>query len=336
MTFTLSVIIPVYNAEKHLDRCIESIANQTYTNLEVILVDDGSPDNSGAICDEWAKKDDRIKVIHKPNGGVSSARNAGLDAATGEYIAFADSDDWLSIDAYSKCMSEAAASDADLVVFGYETHLSFGNTKTSMDCNMFTRYEYKENIARYISTGVGFNAVWNKVFRARIINDYNIRFDETMHINEDGIFNCRYFTAAGHIKCIPDILYHYDMTNSVATSKGRVDYLPQGKRFAQAMIDAVQSKGLYGFASEAINSWYQSMLYTHIMFVLLPNDNISDNIRIDALTQLYNSRDGYVLQTYLASLGGIKNKIFYLLYKAKLSRLLIAAVNIQAKISGGK
>ena len=333
---TLSVIVPVYNAENHLEKCVDSLVNQTYKDLEIILVNDGSTDNSADLCNSLASKDIRVKVIHKQNGGVSSARNAGLDAATGQYITFADSDDWLEADAYHKCINNITESGADLVVFGYETHLPYGNTKTYMDCNMFTRYEYKDNIARYISTGVGFNAVWNKVFRATIISDYNIRFDETMQINEDGVFNCCYFAAAGHIKCIPDILYHYDTTNSVATSKGRVDYLPQGKRFAQAMIDAVQSKGLYGFASEAINSWYKSMLYTHIMFVLLPNNNISDNMRADALTQLYSSQDGYVLQSYLASLGGIKNKIFSLLYKAKLSRLLIAAVKIQSKISGGK
>ena len=91
----ISVIVPVYNAEKYLDKCVESIVNQTYKDLEIILVDDGSPDNCPAMCDEWAKKDGRIKVIHKSNGGVSSARNVGLDSFSGEYVTFIDSDDYI-------------------------------------------------------------------------------------------------------------------------------------------------------------------------------------------------------------------------------------------------
>ena len=92
----ISIIVPVYKVEKYLDKCVESIVEQTYKNLEIILVDDGSPDNCSAMCDEWAQKDSRIKVIHKENGGLSSARNAGLDACTGEYIYFLDSDDYIA------------------------------------------------------------------------------------------------------------------------------------------------------------------------------------------------------------------------------------------------
>ena len=94
----ISVIVPVYKVEKFLDRCVESIVGQTYENLEIILVDDGSPDNCPSMCDKWAEKDSRIKVIHKENGGVSSARNAALYAATGDFIGFVDSDDWIEPD----------------------------------------------------------------------------------------------------------------------------------------------------------------------------------------------------------------------------------------------
>ena len=94
----ISVIVPVYKTEQYLNRCVQSITDQTYKNLEIILVDDGSPDNCPEMCDQWAKKDERIKVIHKRNGGLSSARNAGLDSATGDYIMFADSDDWMEPD----------------------------------------------------------------------------------------------------------------------------------------------------------------------------------------------------------------------------------------------
>ena len=113
----ISVIVPVYNVEKHLDRCVESIVNQTYTNLEIILVDDGSPDNCPAMCDAWAEKDNRIKVIHKENGGLSSARNAGLDVMTGEYVYFIDSDDYIN---------EITISTLYNLINEYNADMSFG------------------------------------------------------------------------------------------------------------------------------------------------------------------------------------------------------------------
>ena len=100
----ISVIIPVYNVERYLDECIKSIVNQTYENLEIILVDDGSPDNCPRMCDDWAKKDERIRVIHKENGGLASARNAGMNICTGEYISFVDSDDWMELNAYESLL----------------------------------------------------------------------------------------------------------------------------------------------------------------------------------------------------------------------------------------
>ena len=102
----ISVIVPVYNVEPYLRKCVDSILAQSYSNLEVILVDDGSPDGCGAICDEYAAKDARVRVIHKPNGGVSDARNAGLDIMTGDYVAFVDSDDWVEADMYRTLLTQ--------------------------------------------------------------------------------------------------------------------------------------------------------------------------------------------------------------------------------------
>ena len=115
---TISLIIPVYKVEKYLDSCMQTVVAQSYRNLEILLVDDGSPDNSGAMCDAWAQKDARIRVIHKPNGGLSSARNAGLDEATGEYVMFLDSDDTLHPDICSHlydCLSKHNAQIGDLL-----------------------------------------------------------------------------------------------------------------------------------------------------------------------------------------------------------------------------
>lgn len=111
----LSVIVPVYKVEEFLAKCVDSILRQSYKNLEVILVDDGSPDKCPAICDEYSQKDSRIKVIHKLNGGLCSARNAGLDMATGEYVTFVDSDDWLEEDAYSCMMEQCIENQCDII-----------------------------------------------------------------------------------------------------------------------------------------------------------------------------------------------------------------------------
>ena len=127
MSGVISVIIPVYKAEEYLERCVDSVLAQTYSNLEIILVDDGSPDNSGQICDRYAEKDSRVKVIHKKNGGVSSARNAGLDVATGEFVAFVDSDDFIAPDMYEKLMvSLSSGSDLSMCDFMmYSKHIFF-------------------------------------------------------------------------------------------------------------------------------------------------------------------------------------------------------------------
>ena len=113
----ISVIVPIYNVEAYLNRCVESIVNQTYQKLEIILVDDGSPDNCPRMCDGWASKDNRIKVIHKGNGGLSDARNAGLKIATGEYISFVDSDDWIDRKTFSLVMEKMIVTKAQIGAF---------------------------------------------------------------------------------------------------------------------------------------------------------------------------------------------------------------------------
>lgn len=121
----ISVIVPVYNVEKYLDRCVSSIVNQTYKNLEIILIDDGSADTSPALCDNWAHHDDRIRVIHKNNGGVSSARNAGLQSATGDFITFVDSDDWIELDMIDKLFSLITENNAQISCIGFNSVSSY-------------------------------------------------------------------------------------------------------------------------------------------------------------------------------------------------------------------
>ncbi|MBP1570586.1 MAG: glycosyltransferase family 2 protein, partial [Oscillospiraceae bacterium] len=133
---TVSVIIPVYNVEKYLSQCVESVVTQTYKKLEIILVNDGSTDTSGTLCNEWAKKDDRIKVIHKPNGGLADARNCGTAAATGKWILYIDSDDWYeSADHIEKLVSYADTHTSDIVCFNYRRYFEKENKFSAPLCN---------------------------------------------------------------------------------------------------------------------------------------------------------------------------------------------------------
>ena len=124
----ISVVLPIYNVENYLDRCINSIVHQTYDNLEIILIDDGSPDSCPQKCDEWAKKDNRIKVIHKKNAGLGMARNTGIENASGEYLCFCDSDDYIDLETINKAYEVAKKNNADIVTFGINEVSSDGNT----------------------------------------------------------------------------------------------------------------------------------------------------------------------------------------------------------------
>ncbi len=178
--FLISVIVPVYKAEKTLDRCVESIAGQNYRNLEIILVDDGSPDNCPALCDAWSCRDSRVKVIHKKNAGASSARNAGLSAATGDYIAFVDSDDWIKPDMYSSLLE-------DIRTFGVmkaTCNLFFPseNSETESKTVLLTQ---NEAIARSIMGG--YDSPCCSLYATEIFSD--IRFDESVAVYEDALLN---------------------------------------------------------------------------------------------------------------------------------------------------
>ena len=169
----VSIIVPVYKVEKYLDRCVESLVNQTYKNIEIILVDDGSPDNCPEMCDAWAQKDSRIVVIHKENGGVSSARNKGLESARGEWIWFVDSDDYVELFALEKLVP--MTDNSDLIIF--DTRIDELYVK---DDRFFDNY--------YFMYRFGFGPC-NKLYKKSIITENNLKFDVEEAIGEDLLFN---------------------------------------------------------------------------------------------------------------------------------------------------
>ncbi len=205
MNTKISVIVPVYNVEKYLHRCIDSILVQTFTDFELLLIDDGSTDKSREICDEYEGKDKRIRVFHKDNGGASSARNVGLDNANGEYICFCDADDfvdrtWLS------CFSLYLEKN-DMVISGFKI---FRNNKYVKDISMPVLND-KLSIIQYLEDQNISGYLWCKCFKKGIIDKYHIKFNEKYIIWEDLDFIYRYWCHASSIKLDKGINYNYFM-----------------------------------------------------------------------------------------------------------------------------
>lgn len=199
-TVTISVIIPVYECENYLSRCIDSVLSQTFTDFELILVDDGSLDNSGRICDEYAQKDSRIRVIHNCNEGVGAARNTGLEISCGQYICFIDSDDWIDKDLLSTLMEY---SSYDYVMCAYITEPN-GTICFGFDIEFIAGTLKDFLSAKYYFHGVP----WGKLFRNSIIKTNNIRFKQ-IKVYEDILFCCDYVNYCNSIRILPKPLYHY-------------------------------------------------------------------------------------------------------------------------------
>ena len=207
----VSVIIPVYNVEKYIDKCMESLLNQTYTNIEVILINDGSTDASGAKCDNYRLLDSRVVVIHKENGGVSSARNLGLAKASGDYITFVDPDDWVERNIY-ETMVASFGNNVDAVFCGYweDPEKETGLTPILHQPEKSGTVNGEEALYQcLIGMGYGyFTAVWNKMFKATFLKDANIEF-EKYSIAEDELWLAKTVPLCNAVKLIPSPFYHW-------------------------------------------------------------------------------------------------------------------------------
>lgn len=215
----ISVIIPIYGVEKYLEECIESVIRQTYTNLEIILVDDGSPDRCGAICDQYANIDSRIIVVHQQNSGAAAARNAGLRIAAGEYIAFVDSDDYLETDAYEKMVGALIRNDADIVHGNFK--YIYKNGTEVHGCSDVTA---ALSVVEYLTQ---FTTDWTcalapvKLFRHHVLT--GIYYEEG-HLIDDEFFTYLGVMNAGKIVCIPEVVYNYrQRASSVMKDPGTPD-----------------------------------------------------------------------------------------------------------------
>ena len=232
----ISVIVPVYKAEKYLHRCVDSILAQTYTDFELLLINDGSPDNCGAICDEYAIKDSRVRVFHKENGGASTARNLGLDEAKGEWITFVDSDDWIEPNMYEEMISAAKQYMVDAVY----CDMVMEGTSTSVTLQYNSQYNDHQLMYDCLApVNVVYFSVCNKLISRRIFDKYNLRAAIGANMWEDVelAIKIRYYVASSYV--INKGFYHYDGSNLSSTThdnllsriEGQVERVKQMEMF---------------------------------------------------------------------------------------------------------
>ncbi len=229
---TISVIVPVYNVENYVGQCIESIINQSYTELQIILVDDGSTDQSGLICDEYANKDTRIQVIHKSNGGPVSARKAGIDVAIGKYIGFVDGDDYIEPRMYQQLYKYAEEYQVEFVHSGYYQNDMNVVRSTAKEISYFNDVCNRKNIllqlfSFYPNAEFGSN-IWSNILKKELIMEHYYKVPVSQVYGEDLIAMCYCVIAASSFVCIPNAFYHYRFReNSISrtvTEKRLLDY----------------------------------------------------------------------------------------------------------------
>ena len=208
----ISLIIPIYNVEQYLGRCLESVIKQTLLDIEIICIDDGTKDSSCSIVDEYMKKDYRIRLYHKDNGGLSSARNEGLKYATGEYIWFIDSDDYIEENACERLYYEIIEDHPEIIVFGANTFplIPWIDNWTAVNLSPITGKFKNNNVINALFHERGaFPFVWRNCFNRAFLNSNNLKFDETVRFGEDTIFQFQAFSCASDVTFISDKLYDY-------------------------------------------------------------------------------------------------------------------------------
>lgn len=235
----ISIIVPVYKAEQFLNKCVDSILSQSQSDFELILVEDGSPDNSGAICDEYARQDSRVRVIHQKNAGVSAARNRGIREASGIYIGFVDADDWVDANMYGQMICTAESFDVDIVMCDALTVYESGATSVdtiqhlSQDCILHKEDMHPELMLEFAGT------VWRCIYRTDMIRQRNIFFPEGLKFSEDRIFNIYAMGYANGIVYLKKPFYMYYMNQESCVHRFHYDFYFHAKNACARVREAI-------------------------------------------------------------------------------------------------
>ncbi len=286
---TVSVIVPVYKAEAFLDQCVESMLGQRERDFELLLVDDGSPDNSPALCDGYAARDPRVRVIHKPNGGVSSARNAGLDQARGSFVVFIDSDDWAEPDYLTRLLAlqEETAEEGVLVMTDYQPFAPDGPEERDFPAPFTARLDGPDadpRAFRDLIFGFRLFPPYCKLYRRDVIEALGLRFDTSIRTAEDFDFNMRYLARMKAVRYEPAATYHYrvDYKSYRPSNHGVLgdSEIKSAHLMAHGIVDLAKRMGLYETLRPEIERWAANKHYCNRMRMLFaPSEEVGRRAR---------------------------------------------------------
>lgn len=333
---TISIIVPVYNVEPYLRKCIDSILAQTFKDFELILIDDGSPDQSGVILDEYAKKDSRTRVIHKENGGVSSARNAGIDIAQGEFIAFVDPDDTIDKNMYKILYDSILHFQVDIVVCPIKIINTINNDSRASSVwketnSRINKDTIKNKIIPELLSGRTYNlySCVNKLYKRSIFDELNIRFDENKHHGEDVRMNFILLTFIKDLVFIEKPLYNYFIRKRDSLTKvfrgDLYDYALDNKKF---MISLCEEYGVNIYIN-SIRNHFTTVTLMHMQDVITRDIQIEKKRKI--ISRILNDKEFHVdIMKYKCP------SLFYSLLKVicirKYTRLLFGIVKAKIKM----
>ena len=337
--YKISIIIPVYNAEMYLERCIESIINQTYKNIEVILVDDGSTDSSGAICDTYADKDERVIVIHKENAGAGLARTTALEIASGDYYAFVDADDYLNIDAYEKNIDVVERENPDMILFGAD-FINFAGEVRKTNSNPF--YPRKSIFVGEEVNDIILNmlelcdrtatkseypidmALWRALFKADIIRKHDIKFlTERTYKSEDFIFFLQFVPKCNKVIFIEESLYNHCDNNDSISHNYSVSTQDKNDKMIEKMLDIIMDYNIYNKFVDGVVKVYLEASYIVIFDIFRNNPNISYKEAVKGMDYVCS---GDVFRRYIVKQKDfrkdIRNGLFLKMMEYKLYRMI--------------
>ena len=323
----ISVIIPIYNTGRYLPECVESVRKQTLQDIEIILVDDESPDNAPQLCDEYARQDERVKVVHKKNGGLGFARNSGLDVATGEYVSFIDSDDFILPDMMEKLYEVAKRYDADDVRSG-TIFYNKGRRTYRRDVEDTVVFRGKEEIKSFVFDLLGplpeeardvkyMMSVCLALHKRKLIEENNIRFtSERETLSEDLIFDLDLFPHMNCIVCIPDCFYHYRMNPNSLTHTFSMEKYKRNDKFFKEVVKRLGN--IYDYNDFWIHLARLKFLYLRASISNIANDRGRyGNIRSNMELVLNDNPWQDLMDSYPFGRMEIKHRLYFLLLKWK-------------------
>lgn len=318
----VSIIVPIYNVEKYLDRCMESLLNQTLKDIEIIMVDDGSPDRCPQMCDEYARKDSRVKVIHKENAGLGYARNSGLEVATGEYVAFVDSDDFVDTKMYEKLYFKAKEHSLDAIFCGFRKEFSPNRFLSVSECSEYKEYSGKDMnglTLDFISAPpyhkeeyIHDMSVWHSVYKRDLIEKHSIRFvSEREYASEDIPFQIDFLKHSTKVGFIPDVFYHYCYNQGSLTKSFNIEKFEKVKALYRLLSQKEQAYETNALRSKRLFIGYVRAMIRLIVSLNIPKKEKLENLHVIFCDGLWNEMRSSYKPSYLPMHQRIMSLLIY-------------------------